>query len=458
MHQILSQGGKKMGKDVASELAEFAIRTKYEDIPKAVLEYGKQLTLKTVSGVLAGSAKPSGRKLTQIIKEKKLSEQVGVMGTGFRTSLWESVFLQTYYAHNAELEDDRFAKGMGVTWDITVIPLLFPLAEMLNLSGRAFLEALITGLEVTVRTGMFSARHLGIGQIPGAIGPAVTACRALGLNTKETAGAMGLAMSNAAISVTNYSTDAHYLESALISLQAIIAAEMAQKGLAGNPDLATFLTSFLGKDKVVPEKMVEDLGKRWDFCEIWIKKYPACFLQHRQIDSVIEMRKEHNLSYDDVKVIEVHTNLAEKILDRPEPKNEGDIQFSYQHSLSAALLDGDVNLDHICENAVHDPRLKEARSKVKIVYHPEFSIEFNQAPSKVVIKMKDGREFSRERQFPIGDPKHHPLTPEQVRGLFAKFSKGILKEKEIGKVADMIWHIEDLNSLKELINILVQRP
>lgn len=445
-----------MGKDLATEFAEFALQTNYEDIPKEVVGYSKQLTLKTVSGILAGSAKPSGQKLARIIKEKKLSEQVGIMGTGFRTSLWESVFLQTYYAHASELEDDRFSPGMGVTWDITVIPLLFPLAEELNLSGKAFLEALVTGLEVTVRSGMFSARHLGLGEIPGAIGPAVAASRALGLNVKETIGAMGLAMSNAAISVTNYSTDAHYFESALISLQAIMAAEMAQRGLAGNADLAAFLTNFLGKDRVVPKKMVEDLGKRWDFCEIWIKKYPACFLQHRQIDSVIEMRKEHNLSYDDVKAIEVHTNLADKVLDRPEPKDEGDLQFSYQHTLSAALLDGDVTLDHISEKAVHDPRLKEARPKVKIVYHPELTIEFNQAPSKVIIKMKDGREFSRERQFPIGDPKHDPLTPEQVQGLFAKFCKGILKEKDIGKVADMIWHMEELKSLKELINILVQ--
>ncbi len=445
-----------MEKDFATQLAEFGLQTKYGDIPKDVLDFSKQLTLKTISGMLAGSAKPSGRKLARIIKEQKLPKQVGIMGSGFKTSLWESVFLHAYFAHASELEDDRFNGGMGITWDITVIPLLFPLAEKLNLSGKAFLEALVAGLEVTVRTGMFSARHLGLGQVPGAVGPAVAAARVLGLNTKETTGAMGLAMSGVPISVVNYGTDSHYFESALMSLQAIMAAQMAKRGLGGNPDLATFLTNYLGKERVAPEKMIEDLGERWDLSEIWIKKYPACFLQHRQIDSVIEMRKEHNLSYDDVKAIEVHTSLAEKLCDRPEPKDERNLQFSFQHVLSSALLDGDVNLKHISEKAVNDPRFKEARQKVTMVYHPEFSIVFLVAPSKVVIKMKDGREFSRERLFPIGDPKHDPLTPEQVQGLYAKFSKGILKEKDIAKVADMIWHLEDLKSLKGLISILVQ--
>ncbi len=445
-----------MGKDFATQLAEFGLQTKYGDIPKEVIDYSKQLTLKTISGMLGGSAKPSGRKLARIIKEQKLPKQVGIMGSAFKTSLWEGVFLHAYYAHASELEDDRFNAGMGITWDICVIPLLFPLAEKLNLSGKAFLEALVAGLEVTVRTGMFNAKHLGLGQVPGAVGPAVAAARVLGLNTKETTGAMGLAMSGVPLSTVNYGTDGHYFESALMSLQAIMAAQMAKRGLGGNPDLATFLTNFLGKDRVAPEKMVEDLGERWDLSEIWIKKYPACFLQHRQIDSVIGMRKEHNLSYDEVKAIEVHTSLAEKLCDRPEPKDERDLQFSFQHVLSAALLDGDVNLKHISEKAVHDPRFKEGRQKVTMVYHPEFSIVFNEAPSTVVIKMKDGREFSRERLFPIGDPKHDPLTPEQVQGLYAKFSKGVLKEKDIAKVADMVWHLEDLKSLKGLINILVQ--
>jgi 2-methylcitrate dehydratase PrpD len=445
-----------MENEIANQFAEFARRIKYGDIPKEVIDYGKQLTLKTISGMLAGSAKPSGRKLTRIIKEQELPLEVGVMGCGFKTSLWESVFLHAYFAHASELEDDRFNGGMGITWDITVIPLLFPLAEKLNLSGKVFLESLIAGLEVTVRTGMFSAKHLGLGELPGAIGPAVTAAKVLGLNAKETAGAIGLAMSGVPLSVVNYGTDGHFFESALMSLQAIMAAQMAKRGLAGNPDLATFLTNFLGKDRVVPEKMVEDLGKRWDLSEIWIKKYPACFLQHRQIDSVIEMKKQHNLSYDDVKAIEVHTSLAEKICDRPQPKDERDLQFSFQHVLSAALLDGDVNLKNISEKAVNDPRFRKARSKVTMVYHPELTIEFNRAPSNVVIEMKDGRKFSRERLFAIGDPKHDPLTREQVQGLYAKFSKGILEAKDIDKVADMVWHLEDLKSLKELISILVQ--
>jgi 2-methylcitrate dehydratase PrpD len=444
--------------DIANQLVEFGLRTKYGDISKDVIDYGKQLTLKTISGMLAGSRKPSARKVAGMIKEQKLPEQVGIVGNGFKTSLWEGVFLNAYVAHASELEDDRFNGAMGITWDIGVIPLVISLADKLSISGKSFLEALITGLEVTVRTGMFSAKPLGLGELPAAVGPVVSAARLLGLSTKETAGAMGLALSAPPLALVNFGTDGHFFESALQTRQAIVAAEMAQRGLAGNPDLGTFLTKFLGKDRVTPELIVEDLGKRWDLCEIWIKKYPVCFSQHRQIDSLLELKKQHNLLPGDVRAIEVHIGSFAKYLDRPEPKTEGDLEFSFQHTLSAGLLDGDVNLKNICEEAVHDPRFRETRSKVTVVYHPELGDAFDVAPSHIVIKMKDGREFSQERTFPLGDHIHAPLTNEQVQGLYAKFSEGVLAEKEITKVADMIWNLEELKNVKELTGILVDGP
>lgn len=441
-----------MEKEIGLRLAEFAVETKYSDIPKEVLEFAKVLTLKTVSGILAGSAKPSGRKMAGLIRSQKFPEEVGVMGSRFKTALWGAVLLHPYFAHVSELEDDRF--NGGIAWDITVIGLLFPLAEKLGLSGKALLESIALGLEVHSRTTLFGAEHLGQVMIPGAAGPAVGAARALGLGVKETAAALGLAMSGVPQAIQSFGTDAHYFESGLQSLQGVIAAEMAKIGLAGNPDIATYLSTYLGKERVAPEKMVADLGRHWVFCEIWVKKYPCCFLLHRQIDSVLELKRQHNLSYEEVKTIEVHASPADKICDRPDPKSEADLQFSFQNVLSAAMLDGDVNLRHFTEEAVGDRRLKEARSKVKFILYPDLSSTILVAPARVVVKMKDGREFSRERIYPIGHPKE-PLTTEQLRGLYAKFCQGILPEKNISRTADMIFNLESLSNVKELINLLV---
>jgi 2-methylcitrate dehydratase PrpD len=452
-----NRGGAIMEKDISSQLVDFALETKYKGIPKEVMDFTKHLTLKTVAGMIAGSTKSSGRKMAEVIKGQRLPEAVSVMGSGFKTALWEAVLINAYYAHASELEDDRISliKNGGTTWDITVIPLLFSLAENLSLPGKPLLESLALGLEIGVRAGLWGGKHLGLGQICGAIGATAAASRALGLGVRETKGALGLAISSVPLAVVSYGTDGHYFESAMVPLQAMIATQMAKVGLMGNPDMATFLTKFLGKDVVTqPEKIVEGLGEKWMLCEIWIKKYPCCTWQHRQIDLLLEMKKKHNLSIEGIESIEVHASATEKICDRPVPKNEAELQFSFQHVLSAAMLDGDVHLKNVSLEVLDDPRMREARKKVHFILHPEWPLSAmtDKVPARLVVKMTDGRTFEGERAYPIGSPQE-PLTTEQCRKLYEKFTKGILSDKDISMTADMILNLEELSCVKSLTDI-----
>ena len=446
-----------MEKDISTQLVEFAAGTKYKDLPPEVIEFAKCLTLKTIAGTLAGSTKPSGRKMAEVIRNQKLPKEAKVLGGGFKTSTWMAIFLNGYFSHASELEDDRYV--YGISWDITLIPLLLSLAEKLGLSGKKYLEALAVGLEVHARTCSFSADHLGLYLIPGAAGPAIGAAKALGLRAKETAAAFGLGMSGVPLSMTNLGTDAHYFESALMSFQGIMVAEMAKAGLGGNPDVATYLTNYLGKERVDPEKMVQDLGKRWVFREIQVKKYPCCIALHRQIDSVLELKKEYDLSFDDIEWIEVQSRRkGDKRCDRPEPKSENDLQFSFQHTLAAALLDGDVNLDHFTPEAVMAPRLKAARSRVKFIPAPEHISgdrlgDAMDDSAYVVIKTKDGRALAKEKQYALGHFRD-PLSVEQFKELYRKFTRGILAEKNIPRTAEAILNLEKVKNVKEVIDLL----
>lgn len=446
-----------MKRDIATQLVEFAAGTKYKDLPPEVVEFAKCLTLKTIAGTLAGSTKPSGRKMAEVIRNQKLPKEAKVLGGGFKTSTWMAIFLNGYFSHASELEDDRYV--YGISWDITLIPLLLSLAEKLGLSGKKYLEALAVGLEVHARTCSFSADHLGLYLIPGAAGPAIGAAKALGLRAKETAAALGLGLSGVPLSMINLGTDAHYFESALMSLQGIMAAEMAKAGLGGNPDVATYLTNYLGKERVVPGKMVEGLGKQWVFREIQVKKYPCCIALHRQIDAVLELRKEYNLSFNDVERIEVHSRRrGDQRCNRPDPRSENDLQFSFQHTLAAAMLDGDVGLEHFTPKAVGDPRLQRARSRVKFIPVPEQMSDdvlgdAMSEPAHVVIQTKDRKTLAKEKLFALGHFRN-PLSVEQFQELYQKYTRGILPEKNIPKTAEAILNLEKAKNVKEIIDWL----
>ncbi|MFC1929376.1 MmgE/PrpD family protein [Chloroflexota bacterium] len=446
-----------MNIQIGEQLAEFTTKTKLEDVPKETIGFAKELLLKTVAGMLAGSRYPTGKKMVKFIKERNQAPEVGVIGCGFKTSPWEAVLAHTIFAHASELEDDRFTPAGGGSWDITVLPVTLALAEKTELSGKDFLEATIVGLEVHTRTCSFPTGHIGFQIVPGAVGPAAGAARALGLGTKETTSALGLAMSTAPISSLNFGTDAHYFESAIHSLHGLMAAEAAKVGMSGNPEIGRYLRYMLGKDKVVPEVIVDNLGSKWCFPEIWIKKYPCCFGSHRQIDAVLDLIREHNLSYEQIGEIEVHISRGDRVLDRPEPKTLGDLQFSFQHLLAAAMLDKDVNLNHFNDERINDAKLKEARAKVKVIVHDDWSPALLVAPALIVAKLKDGKQLTKERKYAVGSPQE-PLTQEQVERLYNKLTQGILDEEHIEQTSSQILNIEELDDLMPLFNTLTFGP
>ena len=182
-----------MGIEIAKQFAAFSVKTELADIPPKTMEFIKGLTLKTVAGMLVGSTMPVGKRANKAAKERGHLPEVGVMGSGYKTSLWNAVVNNGIFAHGAELEDDSFLRGTA--WDITTFPIYFPLSEKLGLSGKELAEVCAVGLEVHSRTTLFYPQgYLGLSVIPGAMGPAAGVARALKLNEAETISAMGLAL------------------------------------------------------------------------------------------------------------------------------------------------------------------------------------------------------------------------------------------------------------------------
>jgi len=223
--------------------------------------------------------------------------------------------------------------------------------------------------------------------------------------------------------------------------------------MSGNPDIGRYLSYSLGKEKVNPEAITEDLGTRWILEEIWVKKYPCCFGTHRQIDALLELMEDNNLANEQIETVEVHISRVDRILDRPEPKTLGDLQFSFQHALAAAMIDRDVKLEHFIPERVQNTGFKNSRDKVKVVVHNDWPTGTMQSPAVIDLILTDGRKFSKERQYAIGSPKE-PLEKEQFSHLYQKFTQGLLNEESIKQTANQILNVEQLSDIKTLMNTL----
>ncbi|MBS1843131.1 MAG: MmgE/PrpD family protein [Actinobacteria bacterium] len=434
---------------VASRLARFSAGVSYDDLPASAVEFAKALILKIVAGEVGGSHTPSAQKLGSLVRDRSLPGEAGVVGQGYRTSLWDATLMNVFSGHCSELEDVAHSPG-GVSWDISVIPLVLTMGERLHLSGKAVIEAVAAGLEVSYRTCLpFDSTPVGMVLPPtAAMGTAAAAAHAYGLDAELTESAMGFGLSSAGMAEVSMGTDAHFFESALHAYQALMGTEMARAGMSSNPDL----TGFSG---LIPKGMelddaVAGLGEHWLFEEIWIKKHPLCFLVHRQTDAMAEICATEGLTADDIEDVEVYTGPGDASCDRPHPRTVGDMQFSFQHALGVAMLRGSVGLADLLPEAADDPEIERARQKVHVTI--DESIPFNVSlaePTKVTVKTRDGREIERELLLARGSPDQ-PLSKPEHEELYRRFATGPLSEAVVEDTMATIFSLETVDDIAEL--------
>jgi 2-methylcitrate dehydratase PrpD len=445
-----------MKNEVAATLAEFTVNTRLEDLSPQALLSAKQLALKTVAGMLAGSSMDAGVKVAASVRKNPDGDLVGVIGHGFKASLWKATFANAFFAHQSELEDDRLTTG--TSWDITTFPMIIPLAKMHEMSGAEMVVASAVGLEVMARTCQFFPQgHLGLSVCPPSIGPSALACRAMGLDVTQTASAFGLSMSGVPISYTNFGTDAHFFETSMQTLHGLIAAQGASIGLSSNPDIVRYLTSLLGKERVDGSLITAGLGDEWQFTEIWVKKYPCCLYTHRYIDGLLDLMRDNRVEAKDIQKIRLHVAAgAMEVCNRPMPQTIGDLQFSFQHVMSATAMDGDVNYKHIDIACVADAAYIDARQKVEVVVRDAWKARLPvETPALLEVTTASGAVLTNARQYPTGTLLE-PLTLDFVKGLFVKYVGDNLSHTDKLFAASAIGELErlDRTDVGHLIGIL----
>jgi 2-methylcitrate dehydratase len=69
---------------------------------------------------------------------------------------------------------------------------------------------------------------------------------------------------------------------------------------------------------------------------------------------------------------------------------------------------------------------------------------------KVAIHTSEGRELTRQLDYPKGDPRN-PLTDREVEEKFAALAEGVLSKAAQKKLKDAIWNLEKLGSVRKLM-------
>jgi 2-methylcitrate dehydratase PrpD len=446
---------------LAETFAKFVKHTEFKDLDPSVIEHIKKMTLKQVMGMLVGSVSPTSRKVIRLVKNYPGRPESGIYGCEFRADMAQAAYINGFFGHASEMEDDQFPGG-GIS-DVTTWPALLTVADALKLSGEETVVALFVGQEMQNRIAMYASvgtDGIGICNLPfiGIYGATACVARAFELTEEQIKSAFGLAMVTGLGYMHTWGTDAHFHESALVCRNSVVNAMLAKDGATSNPVIEKCLDMLTGGDKNLEfDKMIEGLGQAPYFSNnTWLKKWGFCFFTHNFVDVLDKLVKANDLKNDDIEEIRLHFDPLREVVDRPEPHDAEDSRFSTQHVLAYYLVHGQCDLKTCTETAVKDPRIAATRKKVKVEYHPEYPRRYFGGEGKMDIRLKDGRTISDAMDQPLGSPKY-PLSLEQVADIYRKYLKGILAEAQIDRSTELILNMENEPDLQELYDICTFR-
>ncbi|HXZ26563.1 MAG TPA: MmgE/PrpD family protein, partial [Terriglobales bacterium] len=127
---------------------------------------------------------------------------------------------------------------------------------------------------------------------------------------------------------------------------------------------------------------------------------------------------------------------------------------SLPYVIAAALVDRQVTPLQFTPEKIMDAGIRAQLKKVKVVADPEIEKVFP-ALQRVVVTIctTDGRELTKQLDYPKGDPRN-PLSDKEVEEKFAALAAGVLTPARQRQVIEAVWKLEKQGSVSDLMHML----
>ncbi|HET7886903.1 MAG TPA: MmgE/PrpD family protein [Bradyrhizobium sp.] len=434
-------------------LAAYVANLRFEDIPQEVRERAKALTLDFL-----GSAIRARRDAESTPSLFKTLEALALDSSGESTVFGDSrtftpaiaALLNGALGHSLDFDDTHADSSLHPS--APVVPAAFAIGELVGASGREVLTAIVAGYEVCCRIGnaLDPTSHYARGFHPtataGTYGAAAAASKLFGLSRDQIIAAFGVAGSQAAGSLqflVNGAWNKRYQVGAS-AMNGVIAATLARNDFVGATQSIEGKHGLLVgySDNPHPEKAVADLGKVYETMKIGVKPYPSCRYTHAALDALIALRREHNLTPDQIKRVEIglHRNgitLAGDPATKRHPKSVVGGQFSMFFTGAVALDQGRFGWDDYAR--LGDAAVDALADKFDVVQDSRLEGRTHPFGARVSITTEDG-VHERIHDDPSGEPTTFPDASAMAQK-FLTLARPVLNGRA-DQLADAILSLE----------------
>src|SRR6266550_796806 len=398
-------------------VGKFVVETRYEDVPREVIELGKKSILDGLGLALAGSRAQTGAICRRYLEHLGgCGGKATVVGSGLKTSPRFAAWTNGISIHADDFDDTQLSAakdrvyGLLVHPTVPVLPAILAQAEGESVSGKEFMLAYHIGVEVECKIAeAISPRHYQDGfQSTGTCGPfgsAVACAKVLRFDLSKILNTFGVAACQSGGLRENFGTMTKPFQAGHAAESGLLSAGLVSLGWTAAEQILEAERGFfhaLG-GSFDPGAIMDRLGRPWTFTSpgISLKPYPSGSLSHPAMTELARLINAHKLQPTQVQKLDIGANhqMTTTLLHH-RPKTGLEAKFSIEFCLAILLLRVKAGLNEFSDPVVRSADVQEMIGRVNFYVEPEAeSAGFDKMTSLLRIHIRDGRVISGRADF-----------------------------------------------------------
>lgn len=366
-------------------------------LPAGALGLARLSLLDWMACGIAGMDEPVATKLRAFAESEGTKGVSSVIGGG-AASARMAALVNGAASHALDYDDTHFAHVGHLS--VGIYPAALAVAEEIDTSAEAMVQAFLVGAETAIRIGMVLGRsHYNQGfhqtATAGAFGATVAAARLYGLGEQEMRNAIGLCATRASGLKSQFGTMGKPYNAGLAASNGVECARLAAQGLTSADDGLMGLQGFIPTHTQAAEL---DGGRGLPSLDDFLfednkyKLHACCHGTHAMIEALLEANALQGCGLDDIAAFTLHTNPRWlRVCDLKEPRTGLEVKFSYNWLAGMTIRGDRTGDDRVYRDALaDDAMLADFARKVRVVGDDALT----DMEARGVVTLKDGSEIS----------------------------------------------------------------
>jgi 2-methylcitrate dehydratase PrpD len=377
--------------------------------------------------------------------------QATVLGRAERVDMASAALVNGISSHTFDFDDTHLKTIIHPAGPVASA--LLALAEVTGASGRALIDALVLGIDVSCRVGnaMYPEhydRGWHITGSTGTLGAAAACARLLGLDVERTQMALGIAASQPVGLREQFGSMTKPLHPGAAARAGLMSALMARHGYTASPRA---LEAPRGLMQVVSTKndwreITDELGQRFEISFNAYKPFACGIVVHPGIDACAQLRAR-GVKPEDVERIELKVHsLVLELCGKKEPADGLQAKFSIYHGCAAGLTFGRAGEGEYADEVVTSPAMVDLRRKVVATVDDAIAEE----QVDVTAVLRDGRREHVFIEHAIGSLQR-PMSDADLEAKFHGQADEVLGAERVQALIQACWGVGAAPDLRTVV-------